>query len=124
MFYILTKIKKMLGLQKNKQKQILNLSEYKSNNLIKLLDLIKSIEVRDNSTIIRIDDNIIIENKKSSIMLNKGFSVNISGQIHLNPDIEYNEDDNMSELNRKLIESNKIKMSELEKSLTLEPQVE
>ena len=51
--------------------------------------IIDEIQIVDNNVHIKTSKNIIIENDGHSVMINKGVSVNLSHQIHLNPKINF-----------------------------------
>ena len=52
-----------------------------------LLGFIDSVEVKDNSTIININSNLILNSEDSLVVINRGSQIFISSQIHLNPDL-------------------------------------
>jgi len=51
--------------------------------------VIDKIEIIDDNVHIKTSKNIIIENDGHSVMINRGVSVNLSHQIHLNPKINF-----------------------------------
>lgn len=55
--------------------------------------LIDTIEVKEDMVYIKTKKNIILENDGSIININKGYSVNISEKIHLNPIINFKKED-------------------------------
>jgi len=93
---IIKKIKSTLGLSSKKDG---------IENLTKIINsLVDSIEVRDGVVHIKTNKNIIIENDGHLVTVNNGLNVTLAKQIHLNPKINFDDND-FKELQQRLDEA-------------------
>lgn len=72
----------------NKANGLLN----KCRNFIKLLTCIDSVDFLNKDTVsVSFSKNLVVCNTMNTVYINKGYSINISKQIHLNPKISLRE---------------------------------
>jgi hypothetical protein len=53
--------------------------------LITFLDLIESVDIKDNTAYIKTKFNVVLENEGHIVTINKGLNVTIAEEVHLNP---------------------------------------
>ena len=99
-------------------KKIKNYINKKDKTIDILYSLIESIEEKEGTVFIKTNKNIAIENNGHFVMLNKGMSVNISKEIHLNPNININKD-NIFNLEHNLEEAKKIAYEEAKNKMAI-----
>lgn len=81
---------------------------------ILLNHLIDSIELRDDTVHIKTTKNILLENNGHVFTINSGMNVIKAKQIHLNPKINF-DDNNFDELKLRLDEARRLEMVEFKK---------
>lgn len=72
---------------------IIENNKVKLTKMFDLLDLIDYIDINEDTVNIKLSKNLVLENEGHTVMVNKGMSVNISKEIHLNPEIKFNKDE-------------------------------
>jgi hypothetical protein len=76
--------------------------------------LIDTIELRDETIYIKTKKNLLFENDGHVVTMNSGMNVTMAKQIHLNPKIDFN-DNNFNTLKFRLDEARKKEQQEFEK---------
>jgi hypothetical protein len=99
-------------------KKIKNYISKKKETIDILYSLIESIEEKEGTVFIKTNKNIAIENNGHFVLVNKGMSVNISKEIHLNPNININKD-NFLNLEYNLEEAQKIAYEEAKNAMAI-----
>ena len=84
----------------------LSINKQSSKDKLEILleEVIDKIEIKENSINIKTKNNILIENEGHIVNISSGVNVTIANQIHLNPNINF-QDREFKELNSRLKKS-------------------